>query len=99
MTTISIAMCTYNSEAHLQEQLDSVANQTRLPDELVICDDCSTDRTEDIVRAFVNIAPFKVNFSVNEKRLGSTANFEKAICMCQGDIIALADHDDICYPQ
>lgn len=98
MTTISIAMCTYNSETYLQEQLDSVANQTRLPNELIICDDCSTDRTEDIVRAFENVAPFKVNFSTNEKQLGSTANFERAIRMCQGDIIVLADHDDICYP-
>ncbi len=42
---LSIVMCTYNGERFLREQLDSLLTQTRAPDELVICDDCSTDRT------------------------------------------------------
>ena len=42
---VSIAMATYNGSAYVAEQLDSFARQTRLPDELVICDDCSTDDT------------------------------------------------------
>jgi hypothetical protein len=43
-TPLSIAMCTYNGALHLREQLESIAAQTRLPDELVICDDRSTRR-------------------------------------------------------
>ncbi|MBW6521001.1 MAG: glycosyltransferase, partial [Desulfoarculaceae bacterium] len=42
---ISIALCTYNGEQFLQEQLDSIAAQSLLPDELVICDDRSSDAT------------------------------------------------------
>jgi glycosyltransferase involved in cell wall biosynthesis len=99
MTTISIAMCTYNGEAHLEEQLNSIAMQTCAPKELVIFDDRSTDGTKDIIKAFANVAPFEVRFSTNKERVGSTANFEQAILGCQGEIIALADHDDVWYPQ
>lgn len=98
MTTISVAMCTYNGATYLQEQLESIASQTRPPDELVICDDRSADGTEDLVRAFASRAAFKVQFFVNEKRVGSTANFERAVRACGGDIIALADQDDVWLP-
>jgi GT2 family glycosyltransferase len=43
-TPLSIAMCTYNGALYLREQLESIAGQTRLPDELVVCDDRSTRR-------------------------------------------------------
>ena len=47
---ISVAMCTYNGEAYLAEQLDSIIAQSLPADELVICDDGSTDRTQQILR-------------------------------------------------
>src|ERR1700728_346533 len=47
---ISVAMCTYNGERFLAAQLESIVQQTRLPDELVVCDDASTDQTLSIVR-------------------------------------------------
>lgn len=95
MTTISVAMCTYNGAAYLPEQLASIAAQTRPPDELIVCDDLSNDRTEEIVRTFAEGASFPVRFSVNEQRLGSTANFDLAISLCSGDLIALGDQDDL----
>jgi glycosyltransferase involved in cell wall biosynthesis len=49
---LSIAMCTYNGTQYLQEQLDSIAAQTRLPDELVVCDDGSSDGTIEMVKVF-----------------------------------------------
>ena len=58
--TLSVAMCTYNGELYLREQLDSIAAQTRLPDELVVCDDGSTDRTVAILDDFAASAPFPV---------------------------------------
>jgi len=92
---ISIAMCTFNGARYLGEQLSSIASQSTLPDELVICDDGSTDDTIRILSAFATQAPFDVRIFVNEDRLGVVKNFEKAISLCRGDIIALSDQDDI----
>ncbi len=98
-TKISVAMCTYNGALYLREQLDSIAAQTYLPDELVVCDDQSTDETCEIVEAFSKAAPFSVHLHVNEKNLGSTKNFERAIGFTRGDVIALADQDDVWLPE
>jgi glycosyltransferase involved in cell wall biosynthesis len=97
--TISIALATYNGEKYLQGQLDSIALQTRLPDEMIICDDGSTDSTAQIVSKFSMDAPFRVVFLRNEVRLGSIKNFEKVISLCTCDVIALCDQDDIWVPE
>ena len=96
---LSIALATYNGERYLGEQLESILEQTRLPDELVVFDDASTDSTPAIVRGFAERAPFPVRFQVNAERLGSTRNFEEAIRACSGDIIFLCDQDDVWYPE
>jgi glycosyltransferase involved in cell wall biosynthesis len=93
--TISIAMCSYNGEKYIQEQLDSIANQSRLPDELIICDDKSTDKTLPIVEKFSDSSRFPVIVIKNGTNLGSTKNFEQAITLCNGDIISLSDQDDV----
>ena len=98
MTTISIALCTYNGEQYLKEQLDSFLKQRRLPDELIVCDDRSTDGTIQIVESFAGRASFPVRVFVNEENLGSTRNFEKAIKVCTGDLIFLSDQDDVWLP-
>ncbi len=95
----SVAMCTYNGARFVPEQLASIAAQTRLPDELVVCDDGSTDMTVDCVREFARNAPFPIRVVDNEKNLGSTKNFERAIELCDGDFIALADQDDVWLPE
>src|SRR5688572_4651531 len=92
-------MCTYNGEAYLLAQLQSIAAQTSPPDELVICDDGSTDATVDIAQAFAAGVPFPVRLYTNERTVGSTKNFEKAIGLCTGDVIALADQDDVWRPE
>lgn len=92
---ISVALCTFNGQKYLSEQLDSIARQTRLPDELVVCDDRSTDRTTEILTEFSGTAKFPVRIYTNEENLGSTKNFEKVIGLCDGDIIFLSDQDDI----
>lgn len=96
---ISVAMCTYNGAPYLRAQLDSIATQTRLPDELVVCDDKSTDATREIIAAFAAVAPFPVQLHVNEQNVGSTKNFERAIMLCEGDVIALSDQDDVWLPE
>jgi len=95
MHHLSVAMCTYNGAGYLQEQLDSIATQTRSPDELIACDDGSTDDTLAILKAFSSKSSFPVHVYVNEKNLGSTRNFEKAIKLAEGDVIVLCDQDDV----
>lgn len=96
---ISVALCTYNGDRFLWEQLQSLARQTQLPDELVVCDDRSSDHTIDLLHKFAKTAPFKVRISVNERQLGITKNFEKALTACEGDILFLCDQDDRWEPE
>ncbi len=92
---ISIAMATYNGAKYLHEQLDSFLCQQRLPDELIVCDDASTDYTRDILEKFKCTAPFTVTICCNDKNLGHIRNFEKALSLCSGDVIFLSDQDDV----
>ena len=92
--SISVAMCTHNGERYLPEQLASIASQSRLPSELVVCDDLSTDSTIAILEQFAADAPFPVRIVRNAVNLGSTRNFDKAVRLCSGDYIALSDQDD-----
>lgn len=95
---ISIGMCTYQGEAHIAEQLASFVGQTRLPDEVVVCDDRSSDATWAILERFAKTAPFDVRLVRNEQNLGSTANCEKALALCTGDILLPSDQDDVWLP-
>ncbi|MBA3247724.1 MAG: glycosyltransferase family 2 protein [Pyrinomonadaceae bacterium] len=99
MMKLSVAMCTYNGARYLQEQLASLAAQTRPPDELVVCDDCSTDETRAILEEFRARAAFPVRLYFNEQNLRVVRNFAKAISLCGGDIIALCDQDDVWLPE
>lgn len=94
---ISIALATYNGSRYLQEQLDSFINQTRQPDELVVCDDGSIDDTIKILRRFALQAPFEVRVFENSKNLGYTQNFNLAMQKSTGDLIFLSDQDDVWF--
>ena len=96
--SVSIAMATYNGELYLAEQLDSILCQSRLPDELVVHDDASSDATVSVIRDFASRAPFPVRLKINPGQLGSTRNFEETIRECNGEIIFLCDQDDIWHP-
>lgn len=96
---ISVALCTYNGARFILEQLQSIASQTLLPDEVIISDDGSSDGTIEIVEQFSTRAPFKLQFFKNSSRLGVTKNFERAISLCSGDIVFLCDQDDVWLPQ
>lgn len=88
-------MCTFNAARYIEEQFSSIARQSRLPDELVICDDGSHDSTVEIVRSLASAVPFPVRVVENPTNLGCSRNFEKAISLCRGTIIFLSDHDDV----
>ncbi|TZF86016.1 glycosyltransferase family 2 protein (plasmid) [Pedobacter sp. BS3] len=92
--TISIALCTYNGSQYLREQLNSIIEQTYNPVELICVDDCSGDSTKEILESYSNQYPW-IKIFYNTQNLGYTKNFEKAISLCQGDLIALCDQDDV----
>lgn len=95
---ISVALCTHNGQRYLAEQLESIARQTRLPDELIVCDDASSDATLGLIEQFATDCRFPVRLEVSCDRLGVTRNFDRAITLCSGEIIVLCDQDDVWYP-
>lgn len=94
---ISVALCTYNGKSFLREQIDSILRQTICVDEIIICDDGSIDGTLEVLYSYVNLYPNLVHVFVNNKSLGTIRNFEKAISLTKGDLIFLADQDDVWY--
>ncbi len=96
---ISVALCVYNGEKFLAEQLASIQAQTLPVDEVVICDDCSTDNSIKIIEEFSKKVSFEIFINLNDRQLGSTKNFEKCLSLCKGDIIFLCDQDDYWHPE
>jgi glycosyltransferase involved in cell wall biosynthesis len=92
---ISVALCTYNGADFLPAQLESIAQQTRPPDEIVICDDASTDKTRAVLESFARISSTPVSLYFSDQNIGCVKNFERAIGLCNGDVIALSDQDDV----
>jgi glycosyltransferase involved in cell wall biosynthesis len=92
---ISIAMCTYNGAEFLPAQLQSIITQSRPPDEIVICDDGSTDGTRAVLETFKKESSIPITLHINDRNLGSVKNFERSITLCTGDVIALSDQDDV----
>ncbi|MFX0095650.1 MAG: glycosyltransferase family 2 protein [Candidatus Hodarchaeota archaeon] len=93
---VSIAMTTYNGAKFLREQLDSIYRQTYPNLEVVVTDDCSTDNTIDILEEYKK--KLGLCYYVNKTKIGFVKNFERAVSLCKGEYIALADQDDVWFP-
>ena len=95
----SVALCTYNGEQYIEQQLLSIINQEEAVDEIVVSDDGSDDGTIAIVRRIAADHP-QVSWTIIEHthNAGVTKNFEEAISRCSGDIIFLSDQDDVWLP-
>jgi glycosyltransferase involved in cell wall biosynthesis len=92
--TTSVALCTYNGSRYLKDQLESILSQTLPVDEIVVCDDGSTDQTIPIINFYQQHFPF-IRLVNNDHNLGGKKNFEKALSLCTGDTIFLCDQDDV----
>lgn len=92
---ISVALCTYNGEKYITKQLDSIFNQTKPIEELIICDDMSTDNTMTIIENYKITYPEIIKIHQNSTNLKTIKNFEKAVSLCTGDWIFLCDQDDV----
>jgi glycosyltransferase involved in cell wall biosynthesis len=97
---ISVALTSYNGACYIREQLQSIAVQTRQPDEVILCDDASTDGTAGIIRQFIKENACRGwTLTVNPQNIGFIANFRQALALCTGDVIFLSDQDDRWYPE
>jgi glycosyltransferase involved in cell wall biosynthesis len=95
MVRISVCMTTYNGEKYIHKQVSSILNQIAEDDELIVCDDRSSDATIDILSSFQDT---RIKIVINDENLGFSRNFSKCISLAQGDIIFLSDHDDVWLP-
>lgn len=91
-------MAAWMGEKYLAAQLQSFVKQTRLPDELVVRDDGSTDQSLAILQRFAETAPFPVRILPTGPRLGYAKNFEAVLQEARGDLIFLSDQDDVWFP-
>lgn len=92
---VSICVFTFNYEKYLAQALDSIlAQETSFDYEIVIGDDFSTDNTRGIATEYSRRYPGKFILSFNEKNIGGTRNWLRAMSKCRGKYIALLDGDD-----
>ena len=91
----SVAIATYNGEKYILDQLNSIETQTVPPDEIIICDDCSTDRTVKLIESFCESSLLKIRLIKNTENLGFRKNYEKCFNLCSSDIILYCDQDDV----
>ena len=91
---VSVVMAVCDGGKYLLEQLDSINNQTLPPDELIVCDDCSTDETLQILASFKEYANFPIVIIKNETRQGYSKTFCNAASLATGDIVFFSDQDD-----
>jgi glycosyltransferase involved in cell wall biosynthesis len=94
---VSVALIVYNGANYMQTQLNSILNQTHQVDEIIVVEDASTDSTKEILANYSNQNPGLFFINHNPENLGSYKSIEKAIKLCTGDIVLLADHDDFWY--
>jgi glycosyltransferase involved in cell wall biosynthesis len=95
---VSVAVCTWNGEKYIEGQIRSILAQERLPDEIVLRDDGSTDRTIEIAASLLADAPLRVDIARNPENLGSSRNFQHALSSCTGDVLFPCDQDDLWKP-
>lgn len=94
---VSVALCSYNGERYIKDQIYSILNQTHTPDEIVVCDDCSTDNTVGIIKEIIEKSEVVFRIVENEANIGFVRNFQKCISLASGDIVFLSDQDDVWF--
>ncbi len=91
---VSVVLATFFGEQYLAEQLTTLSLQTRVPDEVVVVDDGSTDRTTQLLRRFRDSSPFPVELVLRSEHLGTWSTFEEGLRRATGDILVICDQDD-----
>lgn len=92
---LSIGLPVYNGESFLKAALDSILNQTYKDFELIISDNGSTDKTEDICRSYM-LEDQRIRYYRNNNNLGAAWNFNRVFSLSNGQYFKWAAHDDVC---
>ena len=92
--SVSVALCTHNGSAYVEEQLRSILGQSRPPVQIVVSDDASTDDTIERVERTLAGSSISVLVIRNTVALGVAKNFEQAIAATTADLVAISDQDD-----
>jgi glycosyltransferase involved in cell wall biosynthesis len=95
---VSIGLPVFNGEDYLEEALDSILAQTYSDFELIISDNASTDRTEEICRAYA-AKDERIWYFRNETNLGAAKNYNRVFELSSGEYFKWATHDDLCAPE
>lgn len=98
MEQIDILLATYNGEKYLKEQIDSILSQTYSNFRLIISDDCSKDRTREILKEYER-KDNRITVYFQEENLGYVKNFEFLLTKVENEIYALSDQDDVWLPE
>ena len=98
MEKIDVLMATYNGEKYLREQIDSILNQTYSNINLIISDDCSTDKTQEILKEYEQ-KDSRVILKLHKERFGIIKNFEYLLNQVKSDYYMLSDQDDVWLPE
>ncbi len=96
--TVSVLVSAYNHERFIEQALDSVAAQTYRPLEVIVTDDCSRDRTAEVIRAWLDRTGFPARFVANERNRGICAVLNHALELATGRYVCLLDGDDVYTP-
>jgi len=98
---VSFIIATYKHEAFIAEALTGAFLQTYSPTEIVVSDDCSPDRTFEIVQHLAGNyrGPHSIRLNRNSRNLGIGGNINRALDLCRGTLLVLAAGDDISLPQ
>ena len=98
MPRVSIGLPVYNAAAYLEEALNSLLAQTYEDFELIISDNASTDKTQDICKEY-SAKDTRIKYFRNDKNLGAAINFNRVFELSTGEYFKWAAHDDICTPE
>jgi len=92
---VSISIPVYNGEPYIYETLNSVLNQTYKNLEIIIYDNCSTDKTAEIIKTFKDS---RITYHLNDKNYGALINCQKCLEAGNGEYIKLLHADDLLKP-
>ena len=94
---VTIGIPVYNGDNYLADALDCFLNQSFTDFEIIVSDNCSTDRTEEITRRYLE-QDSRIRYVRNEKNLGAAPNYNQCVDLAQADYFKWAAHDDLCEP-
>ena len=89
---VSVCMPVYNGSDYIADSVQSVLTQTYKDFNLIVCDNCSTDKTDEIIRSFKDPRLIYVR---NNKNLGLVGNHNRCLELADGKYVHFLHHDDI----